>query len=63
MDFSFEFADLSQLDSVLSSVLALEAVFERSSLPTIQVVDMTVAVVASSLSWAKGAPVFVTRVA
>ena len=28
MDFEFELADLSQLDSVLSSVLALEAVFE-----------------------------------
>ena len=28
MDFSFELADVSQLDSVLSSVLALEAVFE-----------------------------------
>ena len=26
--FEFELADLSQLDSVLSSVLALEAVFE-----------------------------------
>ena len=28
MDFEFELADLSQLDSVLSSVLALEAVFD-----------------------------------
>ena len=28
MAFEFELADLSQLDSVLSSVLALEAVFE-----------------------------------
>ena len=28
MDFEFELADLSQLDSVLSRVLALEAVFE-----------------------------------
>ena len=28
MDFEFELADLSQLDSVLSSVLSLEAVFD-----------------------------------
>ncbi len=35
MDFEFELADLSQLDSVLSSVLALEAVFEAQRvLPT-----------------------------
>ena len=33
MDFEFELADLSQLDSVLSSVLSLEAVFEAYRVP------------------------------